>query len=144
MYIGNQDLLWYCKSTYQAYWKLHTCANLLATTQLLFKINELEIQLCAWRQGESLASIVDSVFKESLINDSSANTAYIYWGSLWGQTCCSVIDGELQLKHASAAKKSDINKTKSTKNVRIADQQKAGKKGRDNAQFSIQPHPTYL
>ena len=26
-------------------------------------------------------------------------------GSLWGETCCSVIDGKLQLKHASAAKK---------------------------------------
>jgi len=30
---------------------------------------------------------------------------YIYWGSLWGQTFCSVIDGKLQLKHAPAAKK---------------------------------------
>ena len=26
-------------------------------------------------------------------------------GSLWGETCCSIIDGKLQLKHASAAKK---------------------------------------
>jgi len=26
-------------------------------------------------------------------------------GSLWGETCCSVTDGKLQLKHASAAKK---------------------------------------
>ena len=33
-------------------------------------------------------------------------------GSLWGETCCSVIDGKLQLKHASAAKKSDMNKNK--------------------------------
>jgi len=56
------------------------------------------------KTGESLASIVDSVFEEILVNDSSANTAYIYWRSLWGQTCCSVIDGKLQLKHAPAAK----------------------------------------
>ena len=40
------------------------CTSHLATKQLLFKIVELEIQLCAWRQGESLASIVDSVFEE--------------------------------------------------------------------------------
>ena len=33
-------------------------------------------------------------------------------GSLWEETCCSVIDGKLQLKHASAAKKSDMNKNK--------------------------------
>ena len=39
------------------------------------------------------------------LSDSSANTAYIYWGSLWGQTCCSMVDGKLQLKHAPAAKK---------------------------------------
>ena len=62
--------------------------------KLLFKIAELEVRLCAWRQGESLASIVDSVFEQSLVNDSSANTAYIYWGSLWGQICCFVIDGK--------------------------------------------------
>ena len=31
-------------------------------------------------------------------------------GSLWGETCCSVTDGKLQLKHASAAIKCDMNK----------------------------------
>ena len=52
----------------------------------------IEIRLCAWRQGESLASIAESVFEESPVNDSSANTAYIYWGGLpvglqqWKQT----------------------------------------------------------
>ena len=52
-------------------------------TYLLRKIAELEIQWYAWR-----------VWTEpGLVNDSSANTAYVYWGSLWGQTCCSVIDG---------------------------------------------------
>ena len=59
-----------------------------------------------------MSSIVDLVFEQSLVNDSLANTAY--WGRLWtdcGQTCCSVIDCILQLKHAAAAKKSDINKT---------------------------------
>ena len=40
-----------------------------------------------------------------LVRDSSANIAYIYWRSLWGETCCSVIDGKLQLKHAPAAKR---------------------------------------
>jgi len=35
---------------------------------------------------------------------SIANIPYIYWGSLWGQICCSVIDGKLQLQHAPAAK----------------------------------------
>jgi len=45
---------------------------------------------------------IDSVFEQSLVNYSLANTAYIYWGSLWGQTCCSVIDGKLRLKHAPA------------------------------------------
>ena len=43
--------------------------NHLAMKQLLFKIADLEI--------ESLASIVDSVFEQSLVNDSSANTGYI-------------------------------------------------------------------
>ena len=52
---------------------MHT--NHLATKQLLFKIAELEIQLCAWRQGNSLASIVDLEFEQSLVNDSSANTS---------------------------------------------------------------------
>ena len=71
--------------------------------QFLFKITELEIiWLCAWRQEESLASIVDSMFEQSLVNDSSANTAYISeeayedrLAALW--------------KHAPAAKKSYIN-----------------------------------
>ena len=78
------------------------CTNHLALKQLLFKIAELEIRLRAWRQGESLASTVDSVFEQT---DSSANTAYIYWGSLRGQTCHSVIDGKPQLQHAPAANK---------------------------------------
>ena len=81
--------------------------NHLATKQLLFEIVELGIRMCVWRQGESLASIVDSVFEESLVSDSSVNTEYIYWGSLWGQTCSSVIDCKLQLKHAPASLKSD-------------------------------------
>ena len=47
------------------------------------------------------------LFEQSLVNYSSANIAYIYWGSLLEQTRCSVIDGKLQLKYAFAAKKSD-------------------------------------
>ena len=74
----------------------------LAIKQLLFKIAEL----CAWRQGKSGIHCWLSVWREpGLVNDSSANTTYIYWGSLQEQTCCSVIDGNLQPKHASAAKK---------------------------------------
>jgi len=63
---------------------------------LLLKLAGLEIQLVYMgldRQGQSFSSIADSVFEQSLVNDSSANTACIYWGSLWGQTCCSVTDG---------------------------------------------------
>jgi len=32
---------------------------------------------CVHEDGESLAPIVDSVFEQSLVNDSSANTVYI-------------------------------------------------------------------
>ena len=69
---------------------MHT--NHLAAKQLLFKIAELEIQLCAWEQGDSLASIVDSVFEQSL-HGQWFFSQYI-WGSLWGQTCHFVIDGK--------------------------------------------------
>jgi len=33
---------------------------------------------CVHEDRESLASTIDSVFEESLVNDSSANAAYIY------------------------------------------------------------------
>ena len=75
----------------------HAHKSLTNKTWLLLK---LEIRLCLWRQGSLLSSVVDSVFEQSLVSNSSANTAYIYWGSLWGQTYCSVINGKLQLKHA--------------------------------------------
>jgi len=55
--------------------------------KVVFKIVKLEVLLCVWRHGESWALIVDSVFEQSLVN---SNTACIYWGNLWGQTCCSV------------------------------------------------------
>ena len=55
------------------------------------------------------------------------------------ESCCSVIDGKLQLKHASAAKKV-TNKNKIKKNilkmyqdVGIADQPKTEKQGRDDS-----------
>jgi len=54
------------------------CTNRLPTKLLSFKIVELEIWLCARRQGESLAFTVDSLLEQSLVNDSSANTVYIY------------------------------------------------------------------
>ena len=52
--------------------------------------------------------------------------------SLWGQTCCSVIDGKLQLKHAPASKKVTYTRLKNIKNVGRVDRQKAGKQGRDD------------
>ena len=52
---------------------------------------------CVHEDRESLSSIVDSVLTQP-------NTAYIYWGSLWQQICCSVMDGNFLLKHAPAAK----------------------------------------
>ena len=54
-----------------------------------------------------------------------------------------MIDGKLQLKHALAAKKSDLN---NIKNVGIADKQNTGKQSRDDCikLFSIQSYPTYL
>ena len=68
------------------------------------------------------------VFEESLVNDPSANIAYIYWGSLWEQTCCSMVDAELQLKHAPASKNSDINKTKNIKQVTRCRDSRSAKK----------------
>ena len=75
----------------------HAHKSLSTEMQLLRKIAELEILLVC---GECLKKACDS----------SANTVYI--GSLWEETYCSVIDGKLQLKHASAAKKRDMNKNK--------------------------------
>ena len=48
--------------------------NHLAMKQLLFTIAEYG---CVHEDRESLASIVDWVFEQSLVNDSSTNTAYI-------------------------------------------------------------------
>ena len=70
--------------------------------------------LCMHGDRGSLSSIVDLVFELSLVNDSSANTAYMYWRSLWGQT--ALWWQSSAQAHAPAAK-SDINKTKSIKNV---------------------------
>jgi len=52
----------------------------LSNKAMLLKIAELELQLqlCAWRQGECLTSIVDLVFGQNLVNDSSANMQCIY------------------------------------------------------------------
>ena len=64
--------------------------NHLATKQLLLKFAELARNtVVRMKTGKA---IVDSVFEQSLINDSSAK---YYWRSLWGQTCCSMIDGKL-------------------------------------------------
>jgi len=54
---------------------------------------------------ESESHLMAKILLPLLVNDSSAKTAYIYWGSLWRQTCCSVIDGKLQLKPPPASKK---------------------------------------
>lgn len=58
-----------------------------------------------------------STFLQSIIH------TYIYWGGLWGPTCCSVINGN---NTHLLLKKSEINKTKTLKMLRdigIADQQ---------------------
>ena len=51
---------------------------------------------CPWDPPDSMDTCRQHwtalAFQQSLVNDSTANTAYIYRGSLWGQTCCSVID----------------------------------------------------
>ena len=57
---------------------MYAYKSLSNKTYSLLKIAELEIWLCAWRQGECFISIVDLVFEQSLVNDSSANTACIY------------------------------------------------------------------
>jgi len=81
---------------------VYECAQVLSNEMLLLrKIAELEIQLACW-QCLKRAWSVELFFSQYCI------------GSLWGQTCCSVIDGKLQLKHATAALKSDINKNKIT------------------------------
>ena len=105
------SLTWWFELATEELW-LHLWRHFFTCTHVykslsnnsLLKIAELLIWLCAWRQGKSLSSIVDLVLEQSLVDDSSANSAYIY--------------------------------------VVIADQQKAGKKGRDDSikQFSIQPH----
>ena len=89
---------------------------------------------------ESSAFIDDSEFEQSLVNVSSANTAYIYWRSLWGQTCSSWIDGNLQLKHAPAAKKgtNKIFKKKHSNVARCRDD----RSGRDDSINSSVYNPT--
>jgi len=48
------------------------------------------------------------------------------WFGLWGKTCCSVIDGKLQLKHASAAKKGTWTRIK---NIKSSDQHRHRESG---------------
>ena len=69
---------------------VYACAQ-ITEMWLLCKIAELEILLVC---GECL--------KEAWSGKWFFSQYYI--GSLWGKTCCSVIDGQLQFKHASAAK----------------------------------------
>ena len=52
-----------------------------------------------------------------LVSDSSANTAYIYWGSLWGQTFSCSVMANLCSSMYLLLKKSDTNKTKNIKAV---------------------------
>ena len=83
-------------------------------TIIIQDIAELEKLLCAWRQGESLSSIVDSVF-ELWTEPGQWFFSQYCWGSLWGQTCYPVTGAKLQLK--LLLKKCDINKIKKIKNV---------------------------
>jgi len=59
------------------------------------------------------------------LNESSANTAYTYWGSLWGQTCCSMIDGKIQLKPLLKKMTWTKKNIKTVKRCTKDDQQKA-------------------
>jgi len=61
------------------------------------------------KAGESLAFIVDTVFEESLVSDSSANTASTE-KPIW--TDFLLRDNKLQLKHSPASIKGDINLSK--------------------------------
>ena len=62
--------------------------------------NEIEL-LCKFAELEVV--IVRGVFEEAWSGQWFFSQYCIR--SLWGETCCSVIDGKRQLKHASAAKK---------------------------------------
>ena len=98
-----------------------------------------------WSDHGQGKALLTRHLNKCLVSDYSANTAYIYWGGLWRQTCCSGMGGKLQLKHAPAAKKSVIlNKTKKcTKMYRNSRSAKTGKHNyRDDSikQFSIEPH----
>jgi len=60
------------------------------------------------KTGRVLSSIVDSVFEQNPVNDSSANTAYIYVLRKPVRTeflLCYKIIGKRQLKHTPAAKR---------------------------------------
>ena len=75
---GSNHLPWLCDTTF------FTCTHMHGDRQ----------RLCH--------PLLTQRLNRCLVSDPSANTAYIYSGSLWGQTCCSVIDGKLQLKHAQS------------------------------------------
>ena len=94
-----------CDTMFSSHVLMHT--NHLAMKCIIIITQDCWIRNTAGVQG---------VFEESLVWSNILwpilhNQYFIYWGGLWGQTCCSVIDGKLQLKHASA-KKSDMNKNK--------------------------------
>ena len=64
-----------------------------------------------------------------------------------GQTCISLINGKCQLKHAPAAKRSDMNKIKNIKNVTRGNDSRSEveKQGKDNSiKRSVYTSPTYI
>ena len=79
----------------------HAQKSLSNKMPLLLKIAELEIQLVC-REGACSGHWFFSQY---------------CMGSLWRQTCCSVIDGKLQLKHVSFANKVTWTRIKNIKNV---------------------------
>ena len=84
-----------------------------------------------------MSSIVESVFEQSLVKDSSANTAYVHLLS----------KDRLAMYMHLLLKTNKTNNIKNvTYNIAIAYQQKAGKHCRDDSikQFRIQTHLTYL
>ena len=100
------------KVVWTSYWRtMASLATLFSKINPCAQITEQQNNDCWIRNmvvcedRESLWHPLLTQCLKSLVNDSSANTAYIYSRNQWWQTCCSAIDGKLQPKHAPGDKK---------------------------------------
>ena len=119
---------------------VHMHSYHLAMNVIISQDHWITNTVCVHGDREGLSHpLLTQFLTRHLVNDSSANTTCIYWGNLWGQTCCSVIDGKLQLKHASATDKRDINKAKNVMRCRDSRSAKYRETSRDDSmkQFSM-------